>query len=485
MAQTIPVSLLEHLQDALASSPRLRTPLVRRVELHVLRSRSHRSHALFPWATDATTSKVYAHETLVAAAEDGVPIYGLEAAIYTVPASKVALVYVSKVDITGLLSPKDHPSPAATLTTAFIAHALAHPPHGCTDVRIHVFARAQDQYLFPGSIGNPHKRRLTDKELCRWWKRILTDASPSTESKRFYLLPGYSYLESVPYMPSSSVDSPAWTYGHPYAALRPIMTGASAPPTLNDLIPAFSDDPKARFLASLTSTPIPPTGEEGDYDDAHARALGSVTATADLQAALALERRRLVAVEGGPDEYWERMGCRQECMDGHLAAFFVVALEHPTSDEVAAVEPPTIVRLERTSYIHLWSRFHNVEYGDRQQATQAYATWRTDVEAACASDGVELEGLRGEAVVPMGAAESVKRPVEETKPSVMTLQPRKKVKKWCASDERLREAALTLPLQTCSTQSYCSQPPPAALFRPGPQAEQAHARAKFTTGSRT
>jgi hypothetical protein len=33
-----------------------------------------------------------------------------------------------------------------------------HPPHHCSRVRIHVFARAQSQYLFPGSADNTAKK---------------------------------------------------------------------------------------------------------------------------------------------------------------------------------------------------------------------------------------------------------------------------------------------------------------------------------------
>lgn len=449
MAASIPASLLEHLKDALSSASRLRRPSPRTFDLYVLRSKAHRSHALFPWATDKTMNKVHAHEVLVTASEAGVPVYGLEAGVYTVASSKVALVYVSKVDTTGLLDAKGHPSPAATLTTAFIAHALAHPPHGCTSVRIHIFARAQDQYLFPGSISNAGKRRLTDKELCRWWKRILTDAATSLPSPQlFYLLPGFSYAESLPYVPPTPADS-SWTYGHPYGRLRPTMAGTVEPYTLNDLIPAFPDDPKARFLASLTSTPIPPTGEEGDYDDVHARAASNLTATTELTASLALERKRLVAVEGGADEFWERIGYRQECMDGHLTAFFVVAIAYPPA---SPIKEPKLAVLERASYIHLWSRFHNVEYGEVEMAKKAYETWRGDIEAACANDGVEVATLTASVTIEV-ATEVVKRPAEEAKAVITMLQPRKKVKRCVRSIKR--GAVLTLLAQMRLSRSSC------------------------------
>ena len=139
-----------------------------------------------------------------------VPIAAIEANIYTIPATSTSLVYISKVDTTGLATTAI--SPTRTLVDSFIQYHLIHPPHATQRVRIHVFASAQPQYLFPGSVENKAKHVLTDKQLLRWWKATISAAVTSpvvagTVSATwptpalFYLIPGLTHLESLPYVP--------------------------------------------------------------------------------------------------------------------------------------------------------------------------------------------------------------------------------------------------------------------------------------------
>ena len=278
-----------------------------------------------------------------------VPLCAIEASIYTIPSTSTSLLYISKVDTTGLQpSSTTHLSPTKTFVSSFLSYHLLYPPHSTTRLRIHVFARSQGQYLFPGSVDNSTKKVLDDKGLLRWWKSTLSLSTtqitlPQKEKERlksFYLIPGLTYPESLPYVPDPSPSS--WVYNHPYSTLpSPLHLSPSPSPNsydLTDHIPSFPDDPKSRFLHSLTSSSLSPSGSEGDYDDLHHSMTelkfvsgGNWTVGQRLQEVEKerdRERRRLVeGVKGGVGEWWERMGYRQECCSGVLVGFFVVGLE--------------------------------------------------------------------------------------------------------------------------------------------------------------
>ncbi|GAA5969415.1 hypothetical protein JCM21900_005689 [Sporobolomyces salmonicolor] len=554
-----PPTLLDHLSASLRSS----VPGKHAYALHVVRSQPRRSHALFPHASNAKSCKIWQEEVLVVLSEardtpqdanataqeppkeNGdapvaststaappassstkrfVPIVGIEASIYTVPSTSTSLLYISKVDTTGL-SPSSSPSPTRPLVASFLSYHLLHPPHGTERLRIHIFARAQGQYLFPGSIENKSKRVLDDKGLIRWWKGTVERATRDVqvqkvlqrgteELKLFYLIPGLTYLESLPYVPdpplsaAASTPSPIWTYGHSYSVLpSPLHRAPSSPsPTaaaqhpLTDHLPSFPDDPKSRFLHALTSSSLAPSGTSGDYDDVFL-ALHSTTFTtgqtpaarlAEVEKERERERKRLVeGVQGGVDEWWERMAFRQECCSGVLVGFFVVAIEPVPSPPSArpppsttadcpapcdAVPSPTVVTSTPTPHppVHappktpmslpnplftkLWSQFHNVDYSlaALPKLFETSQKWAEDVgrlvklEAADAGGGDPDQGVRGglgEEELQRRFEQEVSRRVdvdnpelvkekrdasggagEGEKPKVHTLAPRKKKK---------------------------------------------------------
>ncbi|GAA6033450.1 hypothetical protein JCM8097_001402 [Rhodosporidiobolus ruineniae] len=416
-------------------------------------------------AATTTISKGEKHEAHI-------PIVAIEATLCTIPSSSSALVYVSKVDTTGLTPPSPsspssaQPAPTRLLVASFLAFHLLHPPSGAERVRIHIFARSQGQYLFPGSVENATKRVLDDKGLLRWWKgtveravkrveeekaRAAAPPQPASETaapatsilpaptpeatavqqaglRLFYLIPGLTHLESLPYVPPSPLPGlvTPWTYTHPYASLSSPLHPAHVPPAhvpLTDHLPAFPDDPKARFLSSLTSSTVSPSGTPGDWDDVHL-ALSSSTFTtgqapgakrAAVEADLERERKRLVeGVPGGVEEWWERMAFRQECCSGQLVGFFVVAAGEPspsssTSSSASAVAlppaPPSPAKsssardsrdareardakgeyplaLPPSLFTKLWSAFHNQDYAlpSLSKLTGAVERWRGDVE---------------------------------------------------------------------------------------------------------
>lgn len=412
MAATAAPTLLEHLTASLASFPGTHT-----YTLQVLRSQPRRSYALFPHATNPKT-RVWQEEILLLVSEDIVvpssddaaptkptlPIFALEASIYTVPSTSTALLYISKVDTTGLASPSA-PSPAKTIVASFLAFHFAHPPHDVARLRVHVFAKAQDQYLFPGSVENKGKKVLSDRGLIRWWKSTFDEAVRGKDQEgmeMWYLVPGLSHADSLPYVPASTEkDAPKWNYGHPYDSITsPLFL---SPPSsssidaegpkkemvaLTDLIPAFPDDPKSRFLHSLTSSSIPSSGNEGDYDDLHASLVSnSFSSGTSSREQMEVERKRerervLSGCVGGVGEWWVRMETRQECCSGTLVGFFVVAkegkagiLEKKEEESVIAGGSPRKGgkgkegRLEplpssvpHATFTKLWSQFHNVDY---------------------------------------------------------------------------------------------------------------------------
>lgn len=401
-----PASLLDYLSLALSTLPGQHDFAVQ-----VVRSQPRRSHALFPHASNLKT-KIWQEEVLVLLKERApgaeeprlarVPVAALEANVYTIPATGTSLVYVSKVDTSGLGS--SSPSPTRTLVAAFVEHTLLHPPHETRRVRVHVFARAQGQYLFPGSVENKEKRVLDDKGLIRWWKATLALAAknvPPTPApvQLFYLIPGLSYADSLPYAPDSSNATPAWSYGHPYATVPSPLHLASAPPApLTDHIPNFPDDPKARFITSLTSSAVASAGAPDDYDELVAalsvRTLNTGGASASALEALNLERARertrfLDGCEGGVDEWWERMAFRQECCSGTLVAFFVVVRDGEAAEAPSVAPKPETAAVGHTIFTKLWSQFHNVDYARPaiEKCRAAADKWEHDVELVVRSEG--------------------------------------------------------------------------------------------------
>ncbi|GAA5854002.1 hypothetical protein JCM8547_008189 [Rhodosporidiobolus lusitaniae] len=455
-----------------------------------------------------------------------IPLVALEATLYHIPSSRCTLVYISKVDTTGL-SPSSSSSlgsvPTRTLTAAFLSYHLLYPsPPGTPEKeqglwrsRIHLFARSQGQYLFPGSVDNKGKRVLDDKGLLRWWKGTAERAVLAVEAARavalpvaqgegaaagkkpddlrmFYLIPGLTHLESLPYVPPSPLPSlsTSWTYSHPYSTLTSPLHPPSIPLSslpLTDHLPSFPDDPKSRFLHSLTSSTVSPSGTPGDWDDVHL-SLSSHTITtgqapgarkAAVEADLQRERKRLVeGVPGGVEEWWERMAFRQECCSGVLVGFFTLASGEPSpssslvSSSSSAPPPspskfaahprpqPYPLALPPPLFTKLWSAFHNQDYSlsALPKLAEGAEKWRSDVErvakaewsesrrAGAGDDGEakekeeqeedewkkvwEREAMRTFMLLGPEKAEGQgeKRKAEEEKPKVNTLMVRKKKK---------------------------------------------------------
>lgn len=482
-------SLLQYLLGCLHREVRGK----RHFDVNIVRSQPKRAYALFPWATDQSAA-VYQEHVLVVLGErencsghgtgshagtsrkdvdstastaiqsddiaTGIsytPTLGIELAIYSIPATSTCLIYVSKVDTTGSLT---RSAPTKLTVTAILRYYMTHIPHHMRNLRIHVFARAQDQYLFPGSIDNKRKRVLDDKALCKWWRGVLGDAAIAQADakdaevrplKLFYLLAGYDEAESHALVPADTVvpaaGNPKWVYGHPYTTIPSPLPGSSVPPTLNDLIPAFQDDPKSRYLTSLTSSPVSASGEEGDYDETMEQLRRVEEASSALHklrsAELVLqkhhERTRLISRD--VDEFWICMGGRQECCSGHVAGFFVLATDsaqQQLSENFAASVTADLHQnhhmgsLPYSIYVKIWSSIHNVNYASQSVATAAYLRWKAEIRSAADRCGItqderesEISGsiVTDNPEVPNSGSKRSEPPVV-----INSLQPKKKKK---------------------------------------------------------
>jgi hypothetical protein len=298
-------------------------PGSRTLTLHALVSSPQREHELFPYAQISKNQKILSQNILLLVSENVEPhssaitdstntprilSSALEATLYLFPATSSSILYIGKIDTTGFS--KVAPSPARTLARATIDYFVrpdTRPAECGQRVWVHLFARAQSQYLFPDSADWKEKRVLGDAGLVRWWWSLFGDVArdvaetrkdqpgmyiPRRESitislnsfspldmrfkgtKLWYILPGFTDLEAYHTLSSGSSFKLAqagelpWTYGHPYddpLVSFPLWTRSldTASSHLEDitkaksiacLIPTFPDDPKARFLGEIAST---------------------------------------------------------------------------------------------------------------------------------------------------------------------------------------------------------------------------------------
>lgn len=335
--------LTDHLADSLASLPGSRT-----FSLHVLVSTPRKHNNLFPYADEQDRPKSYIQDILILLSEVATIdsskeqlqdnpssdnarfVSAIEANLFTIPTTSCSLLYISKVDSTGQ---GQIPSPTQTLVKSFLAY-FADPTHRATNTLwVHLFARSQNQYLFPNSVQHPSKRVLSDSQLSLWWKHLLANVAKAQSSSNsliecYYLLPGFSELEAsqllrqnTPLSTGTETSSITWVYGNPYSqgGRTNFPFGTLHSPSIADVIPSFPDDPKSRFLDEL----LAPTQA---FDRASPPPRKRVkTAHGEEEASTDSVKKRVhpssVASIG---EFWEMMGFRQECVSGAVTGFFVL-----------------------------------------------------------------------------------------------------------------------------------------------------------------
>ncbi|KAF4596029.1 H3 K56 histone acetylation protein KAT11 [Ophiocordyceps camponoti-floridani] len=247
------------------------------------------------------------------AAPYNVLILGLEIFVYST--AYATTLFVSKADSTGYLSllglPKSRLSPTREICTAFIAYLVENRRRSGIQLVVSLFARAQGQYLFPGSVKHDGKHVLDDRGLVKWWCRVLDPLLDHAQSKSwarvqgYLVIPGVEPVEARAFLPRfrSEIGS-EWLIGHPLERISHYRREFDwVPPRC--LIPRFPDDPKSRFRDEL---------DEEAAKSGLMRNLGSWKSVTTL------------------DTFWEVMGFRQECSSGRLTGFIWVVFD----DEVAA-----------------------------------------------------------------------------------------------------------------------------------------------------
>ena len=332
-------------------------PGIREFHLHVLVSSPRKHGNLFPFAHPRP--RTYLQDILILLSEQSTPdsprvlVSAIEACVYNVPSTSCAILYVSKVDSTGQ-STAPSPTPALVRALLLFYADPATRPVSADHLWIHLFARAQNQYLFPNSSEYPKKHPLSDIKLCAWWKRQFSTVAgelafrvgDTCHAKLYYLLPGLSEFEAFHSLeriyPSTGLTV-SWTYGHPYSQTEiplpcPCPSGGDSRRHLGQCIPSFDDDPKSRFIDEIAYT----TDADGVRSPSRKRPRTDSLKTheEDTVSAETSEKKenrskkedqthkevRKVSAE----EFWERMSFRQECIAGAVTGFFVMAISATT-----------------------------------------------------------------------------------------------------------------------------------------------------------
>ncbi|KAE8385819.1 histone acetylation protein-domain-containing protein [Aspergillus alliaceus] len=254
-------------------------------------------------------------------------VFGIEVLVYST--AHLTTVFVSKADSTGFLHlMKNAPkvSLIRRISNGFLSFLVQTHQRPGVRLVVSLFARAQNQYLFPGSIENPGKHVLDDRGLIKWWCRvvdpILREYEPESGSHEkglldramesakssataFLIVPGCDRFETRGFFPSSAKsddkERSRWLNSYP---LHQLCDNINAPPRC--LIPRFPDDPKTRFLIDLDDE-LPPQSEGGHSNES----AGQWKSVKSL------------------DQFWEMMSFRQECSSGRLVGFLWLVINPP------------------------------------------------------------------------------------------------------------------------------------------------------------
>ncbi|KNG47777.1 glycosyltransferase family 21 protein [Stemphylium lycopersici] len=269
-------------------------------------------------------------------------VLAIEVLIYTT--RNLTTIFVSKADSTGYISELHLPrsqssSPLKAICRTFVSWLASQRQRQGKKLVVSLFARAQDQYLFPASIENKNKHVLDDRGLVKWWCRVLdpiiweykaegerkpfperlvegeasttNGVSPQSEStaKGYLVIPGFEPYDTLRYIPPAPIPNTPrrWATTHPLLQIAP---HPAAPPRC--LVPHFPDDPKARFLDELDEE-LPDRGTDAMVADGGtpSRSNGQWKSVKTL------------------DQFWEFMAFRQECSSGRIVGFIWVVITPP------------------------------------------------------------------------------------------------------------------------------------------------------------
>ncbi|KAF2448849.1 hypothetical protein P171DRAFT_381777 [Karstenula rhodostoma CBS 690.94] len=283
-------------------------------------------------------ASIHPNDSPDTAAPDELLVLAIEVLVYTT--KHLTTIFVSKADSTGYLSllstgRAQGGSPLKAICGTFVSWLAKERQREGRRTVVSLFARAQDQYLFPASIENKGKHLLDDKELVRWWCKVLDPlvkqyeeekaAKPLSErlsagevpaasseeftAKGYLVIPGFESNDTLRYYtPPPAPNAPRrWSASHPLLQIAPYP---AAPPRC--LIPHFPDDPKARFLDELDDE-LPDRGTDAMTKEGGtpSRSNGQWKSVKTL------------------DQFWEFMAFRQECSSGRIVGFIWVVITPP------------------------------------------------------------------------------------------------------------------------------------------------------------
>ncbi|KAJ0383576.1 hypothetical protein COL922a_010228 [Colletotrichum nupharicola] len=231
-------------------------------------------------------------------------VLALEVYIYTTAYSST--IFVAKADSTGYLKllnlPKGTPSPIKEISSAFVTYLVEQRRRKGIQTVVSLFARAQNQYLFPGSVDYSGKHVLDDRGLVKWWCKVLDpllekppvgNGDPWGSVKGYLVIPGLDDYETKAFIPRGPKSAANWVLGHALEKISHYTKEYDWVPA-RCLIPRFPDDPKSRFRDEL---------------DEEAGKSKQVKTTGLWKSVKTLET------------FWEMMAFRQECSSGRLTGF--------------------------------------------------------------------------------------------------------------------------------------------------------------------
>lgn len=252
-----------------------------------------------------------------------------------------------------------------------------------------------------------------------------------------YLLPSYSAEEAAGILGASKDTLPdglKWIYAPPFSI--PLTPSSS----LANLVPSLPDDPKTRFLAELVAESS--QGFSPQKSKHHPGMSKKEKETAEEEEDRRIAESALSRVR--TEEFWERMGFRQECSSGDVTGFFTLSVDSTLpSTETSAVTPipgpgekgyttidPNRVKTDLSPAIldRLHTALLNIDFGTRELALEGSVIWLRSVQAIV-SDEVGEEGWKGCYGEVEGKVGSEVKIAEKRKEQVVTvLQARKKKK---------------------------------------------------------